>query len=359
MGTEFGEDGTATYSITYTSGGGSTHLQEGIAWNDEVDDKEYKYYKFPINQNHEDINIVITALTGDPDLYVAVGNKTPTKDNCDRAFSSYGSELGTLIWEEDLKEKCPDLPDEPIFGSQIHCDLYLGVYGFEKSSYSIKITGRKDLPSQLTLGDPEYGEIGKTEYRYYYLITSARKSIDLVLSPLEGDTDLFVNILDLSAAGDKVEDWTRPNKDEADRKSQSAVFNEEIDIGATEMTEKCPLGQCVLVIGVFCFDYTCQFNLNSSSDEMFTLAEGVPQQAHVEAGQYNKYRFYNDLDITNILISITVLDDGDPDLYVSKGRGNIPSLAQYDWSSATWGGEHLLISEEDEFFQYNNTTMVG
>jgi len=60
---------------------------------------------------------------------------------------------------------------------------------------------------------------------------------------------------------------------------------------------------------------------------MFTLAEGVPQQAHVEAGQYNKYRFYNDLDKTNILFTITVLDDGDPDLYVSKGRGNIPSLA--------------------------------
>jgi len=60
---------------------------------------------------------VVTALTGDPDLYVSVGNKKPTKENNDRAFSSYGSELGTLIWEEDLKDKCPDLPDEPIFGS--------------------------------------------------------------------------------------------------------------------------------------------------------------------------------------------------------------------------------------------------
>jgi len=49
MGTEFGNDGTATYSITYTSGGGQTNLQEGIAWNDEVEEKEYKYYKFPIN----------------------------------------------------------------------------------------------------------------------------------------------------------------------------------------------------------------------------------------------------------------------------------------------------------------------
>jgi len=109
----------------------------------------------------------------------------------------------------------------------------------------------------LTLGDPEYGEIGKTEYRYYYLISSTRKSIDLVLSPLEGDVDLFVNILDNNEAGDKVEDWTRPNKEDADLKSQSAVFTEEIDIGATLMNEKCPSGQCVVVIGVFCFDYTC------------------------------------------------------------------------------------------------------
>lgn len=119
MGTEFsGEGDTATYSVTYTSGSGVINLQEGISFNDEVDEKEYKYYKFPINVNHEDITIAITAFTGDPDLYVSVGNPTPTKENCDHTFSSYGSELATLIWEEDLKEQCPrDLPSNPITGS--------------------------------------------------------------------------------------------------------------------------------------------------------------------------------------------------------------------------------------------------
>lgn len=102
---------------------------------------------FPIHYNHEDVTISVTAFTGDPDMYISAEKRSPTKDDNDYASSNYGSEVFTLIWEDKLKEECPDLPEEYTFGDETHCNLYIGVFGFEPSSYSIKVVARKDLPS--------------------------------------------------------------------------------------------------------------------------------------------------------------------------------------------------------------------
>ena len=80
-------------------------------------------------------------------MYISAEKRSPTKDDNDYASSNYGSEVFTLIWEDKLKEECPDLPEEYTFGDETHCNLYIGVFGFEPSSYSIKVVARKDLPS--------------------------------------------------------------------------------------------------------------------------------------------------------------------------------------------------------------------
>jgi hypothetical protein len=154
MAMEFAETfDSASYSILFTSGSGSTSLQENVAFNDEVEQGNYKYYIFPLHYSHEDITITVTSLSGDPDIYISANNK-PDKDTFDYSSSSYGSETLTIIWEDKLKAACPDLPETYSFGDPMHCNLHIAVFGFEQSSYSIRIVASKDLPSALNIDTP-------------------------------------------------------------------------------------------------------------------------------------------------------------------------------------------------------------
>jgi hypothetical protein len=137
--------------------------------------------------------------------------------------------------------------------------------------------------------------------------------------------------------------------------------SESVDLGKDKMNEHCPSGKCIVLINVYCFQDPCEYTLVTSSEEVINLAEGVPHESTISNGQYDHYRFYNDLEDTNILITVTPMSSADPDVYVSKGRGKRPQISESDWSSETWGGEHLLISANDDYFNENtnHTSMVG
>jgi hypothetical protein len=50
--------------------------------------------------------------------------------------------------------------------------LYIGVYGFAASTYSIKIRASKDVPAPLSPGIPQYSELEKNHYDYLYSFIS-------------------------------------------------------------------------------------------------------------------------------------------------------------------------------------------
>ena len=50
---------------------------------------------------------------------------------------------------------------------------------------------------------------------------------------------------------------------------------------------------------------------------------------------------------TNILITLTPLNDGDPDLVVDFGDEKRPTYNSYRWASETFKSEHLYITKSD------------
>jgi hypothetical protein len=53
------------------------------------------------------------------------------------------------------------------------------------------------LPNLLTVGERIHGAIANhTESDYYYLTNSADNEISVVLMPMAGDVDLFINVID-------------------------------------------------------------------------------------------------------------------------------------------------------------------
>jgi hypothetical protein len=354
VATYFTSDDSASYSIMYNIGNGTISLQEAVPYMDEVGHNEYKYYLFPIYLNHEDVTITVTAMTGDPDLYVSVNpeNPKPTQLSFDFSASAFGSETLSMTWEQKLAEACPSLPDEYQFGDLTYCMLYIGVYGSNSpSTYSILVNSRRQLPTHLLLGTPQTGQLNRTLYDYYYAYTNTDEILEISLMPNSGDSDLFINILDKRQAGPNITSWKRPNRENAMYWSMSTVVAEHLTIEKESLKEACPTGDCIALVGVYCFSDLCRYTLNARQDGLFVLLEGDVVYGNVDSRKYVYYDFYIDKDDASFLITLSSISDGDPDLFVNKGSSKKPTEKDYMWSSVTWKGETLLITSSDSQFQ--------
>mmetsp|Transcript_16761 Transcript_16761/g.16657 ORF Transcript_16761/g.16657 Transcript_16761/m.16657 type:complete len:1644 (-) Transcript_16761:43-4974(-) len=352
-------DDSATYSIVYSIGDGVVILSEDIPYNGQVEEKKYDYYRFPVFYNHEDITITVTALTGDPDLYITASPEKPQPSKSDNEFRSnnFGSEVLTITWG-DIQPKCPTLPDQYTHGSPTNCNLYIAVYGFSASTYTIKIHPRRNLPSPLMIGTPEIHQVNKTQEDYYYVTINAFLPLSVTSQPLQGDPDLFMNIFDVIKAGYDLTKWQLPTRTNSSYWSQSTVMTDEIDISSGDLLIVCPSGNCIALIGVYCFSDSCMYSLNVQQEEITIIYENVPTYGYADQNQYVYYSYYCDKDDTDFLITVTPLSNGDPDLFISMGRAAKPTRERFDWASQNWSGESLLISKDSPFFN-DKLTMRG
>lgn len=351
--TGFNNDKTASYVVTYSSGEGLISLQEGVPFPDEVAEKAYRYYAFPIHYDHEDITITVSALSGDPDLYVSlrVNNSKPTKESYDKRSTNFGGEVMSLEWEEGLQDLCPDLPETYHFGDPLHCLMHIAVYGYKAAIYTITVTARKDVPTLLTAEAPAIGQLEKSRYRFYYSQVRNSLPLTVTLQSLSGDSDLFLNLFDYTNTGaSDITSLPRPNQLQYDHMSRSAAMVDRIDLSPAHLTDTCKSGTCLAIMGVYCFsNYTCSYSLTVSQEEAELLTEGQPRANSLNSMNYAYYSFYNSKDNTTLLISLTAMS-GDPDLYVARNKTSRPTSEEYDWASRGWKGENLYIHFNDTQF---------
>lgn len=358
--TDFNNDKTASYVVTYSSGEGMISLQEGVPFPDEVAEKAYRYYAFPIHYDHEDITITVSALNGDPDLYVSLrtNNSKPTKEDYDKRSTSFGGEVMSLEWEEGLQDLCPDLPETYHFGDPLHCLMHIAVFGYKAAVYTITVTARKDVPTLLTTEAPAIGQLEKGRYRFYY--SQVRNSLPLAvtLQSLSGDSDLFLNIFDYTNTGaSDISSLPRPNQQQYDHVSRSAAMVDRIDLSPAHLTDTCKSGTCLAIMGAYCFsNFTCSYSLTVSQEEAELLTEGQPRANSLGAMNYAYYSFYNSKDNTTLLVSLTAVS-GDPDLYIARNKTSRPTSEEFEWVSRGWRGENLYIHSNDT--QFHGKSMRG
>jgi len=351
QGQTFGADGSASFIVSYSLDGSSVYLQEGIPYFDEVAMDQYKYYLFPLSQDHEDVTIQVTALAGDPDLYVLLNSSVtkPGKDQFDYNSTMWGSADLVVMWEQ-LKFHCPAPAVDAGFGQMHSCLIYLAVYGFTSATYSIRVSSRRSLPVFLPLGVSSSGFLNSSEYAYYYASVGTVEGIAVHLQSLHGDADLYVNILDHSTSG-VLADWKRPNKAESHFQSRSAALGDYISLSPADLQTACSSGACVLLAGAYCFSTACHYTITMTQDKVLPLLEGVPVFGNVDSGEYVYYKFYNQKDTTALLITLTPLSYGDPDLYVDRGANSRPTAVNSTWRSISWRGEELFINSTDPHFE--------
>lgn len=353
MAEKFLADKSATYTVSYTAGDGSLLLSEDTPFSGVVLMNDYSYFIFPVHFSHEDIVISLTTLSGDPDLFISVNseNTRPTSQKYDFKSTTFGNEKITLTWEEGLKEKCPNLPVDYKFGDAVHCYMYIAVFGFETTTFTIRIHPTKGLPSFLPSGQVTKGEMGNKEYEFYYSFIDTNKGLKLILQPDQGDSDLFLNIVDKETAGNDGSQWVRPNRETNDYSSQSTVMNEEIILTASELSQKCQSGTCLILISAYCVSSTCTFLVQVGDKSVVqSLVENQPTYGSSDK-EMVYFSYYCNKDDSNFLVTVTTLGSCNPDLYISKGRNNFPNVTNFDWFSGSWGGDSILITKDDLYFE--------
>lgn len=353
MAEKFLADKSATFVINYSIGDGSVILLEDVPYTGVVLENEYSYFLFPVHFSHEDIVISVIGLSGDPDLFISVdpSNPKPTLEKYDFRSTSFGDEKITIPWEEGLKKMCPQLPEDPKFGDKTECFLFISVFGFQITTFEVRVHPSKGTPIFLNLGNSWNAGMEKAEYGFFYTFADATVDFKIRVQPEAGDPDLFVNVFDKVTAGGEMNSWVRPTKDKSDYMSQSTIMSEEVVIKSKDLTKKCGSKTCLILAATYCFSSNCTYLITATQkSELQSLIENQPTYGNTD-NAFVYYSYYLANDFEDFLVTVTSLNGGNPDLYIRKGRQNFPNETHFDWSSTNWAGDSILITKDDKVFQ--------
>jgi hypothetical protein len=79
----------------------------------------------------------------------------------------------------------------------IGCEVYIGVMGFSATEYSILVALHSDVPQTLVDGQPQVGYVNATVTDQYVMrLNGVPFSVDLTLTTVFGDADMFVTLDD-------------------------------------------------------------------------------------------------------------------------------------------------------------------
>ena len=318
-------DSPASYALVYTTGDGSiTMLQKGEPINSFVPVNCYQHYSLPIHSSNDSITITLSSLTGDPDLYLSTSrsNRYPNIDHSDYSSATYGSEVLTILWTGE-----PDL-------------LYIGVFGYTDSEYVLSANVEDGTPTYLVVGRPQVGKGTRDEYRFFTAFINPGENVQVTVMFLVGETNTYGNLV--AIRNGKVTDWTMPSDAEHNVEGGVLPSSNRLALQPSEIANHCSgFARCRLDLSVLCMSKDCRFEITVTQSEEIQLTEGIPVYGVCQKNVPVGFRFFNERDTTNILISVSAVTSGDPDVYVSKDVKPIPSSAQ--WFSATWGNEFLEI----------------
>lgn len=266
-------------------------LANGIAHRGSVGSGNTDYYKFSLLQRDVDVTFSVSAMYGDPDMFIGMGkNQHPRMGNATWAQMSLGADTLTLQ-NDEIKKHC--IPD-PANGKP--CDFFIGVYGWRNCSYAITVTVNDGFLSPVVLFDqqPTTGMVGQGGYQYFkYFIRSSPPgphssvplSLQFILTPAGGaDIDLYMTI----AANDSVA--REPGRQTFDYKSTSwsdVVEHIEFSYGMPQYCYDC-------VVYLAAYGYSAgPFSIQVSSTGIFSLQDNVAVGGVINKNAFNYYSFYN------------------------------------------------------------------
>lgn len=290
----YGYTASSAYTIVASSNTGPIRLRNGFAQQQSVAQGTYVYFTLGVDQPDADISLTLTALSGDPDMYVRVVTD-PTQPGqlpSSQLFTWRSFQFGNDFLQIDHRD--PDFC--------YHCTYTIGVFGYSDSQFSILATVDVSTVVSLSLGIPQNGVISQGGWKYYSaVLLNDLESLVITVTPLNGNPDLYV-VPGLD---------TLPNMTNAVWRSNAGGAG-----SLDTVTIPAPAPSQFYIIGVYGVTDS-EYSLTTSVTEHWILLQtGVPQRHFVEYQMMEYFIFAPRQPSCDISINVVSLN-GDPDVFVS------------------------------------------
>jgi hypothetical protein len=295
----------AQFSITGAVWGSVITLQPNVPFQAYTALNQYSYYRVALTTPYSDVSITVTAMFGNPDLFVSYHstNPYPNQTNADKKAQGNGRIDAIYLPWDLFNNSCP------ISSGLVDCDIWISVYGFTNTSYTITplIVDVQNATSMLVDGIPSSAQLPYHAYAYYYANVNVPQgtTYSVYVRPVSGNPNLYIRT-----------DGQQPSNSFYQASSLQTSGDEVINIspGAPYYCY-----QCTLRIAVYAFTAATFQITYSSSAAVIQLADGVPQFGTLPGNQpvYQYYSFGIGSSLNPITFSLTSLS-GDPDIYISE-----------------------------------------
>ncbi|KAL1503384.1 hypothetical protein AB1Y20_011435 [Prymnesium parvum] len=306
-------------------------LQEGLPARGVVPAGTYLFYQIPIERLNVSISAYLTPLSGDADLYASFVQHRPTKGNSNFSSTSSGT----------TNDQLRISPSDPHFCHSQPCRLFISVYGYRNSSFSLVVSQREVSRVRLIDGQPQVGSLESHTWEYYtFSVTQRLKAFQLSVNPEFGDPDVYVN------AGNVL-----PTRDNSQWQSTSSGADE---FTIDNSTNDAWCVDCSYTIGVYAWsatDYTLTVigvPIDPTDQQGVTLQDAVPVQGQVQQNEYTRYSFPIASTMNGVRL-ILFCSAGDADLYASFTVAN-PTREQYSYASENGVADEIHITHTDPRF---------
>jgi hypothetical protein len=168
----------ASYSILAATYASTIPLIPNEPQRHHVEAGDWQYFNARIDNTGLDLSVVVTPLSGDPDIYVSRFTTRPNQTSYEKASTRYGGDVVDF--------------DNAAIGV-----YYIGILAFQNTTFTamalVAATGGSDTDTVIPLydGQPQAAILHHGHYRYYqYAITGEHADITFVLTTEYGDPDL-------------------------------------------------------------------------------------------------------------------------------------------------------------------------
>lgn len=344
-------DGSFTISA---STGGVTQLQNGVAAAGHLEEGSYRYYALHNIEPLAVVDITLTPITGDADLYVVTYKNTdsladfqfPTKTHYFWRSVHAGSDHLSITYE--ASKFCFD------------CDYVIAVHAYSNSTYTLLATNKEAAVINLVANRPQYVATHASNAIKYFRIESSSSTEDVTFSVTKlgsGSAVMYVQSYLLSTYNGTV-----PDPSDSRTYSYTTLHN-----GEDTVFIPGPHFNVLVYVVAVKTPVPLSFNmLMSSSIRSVILSAGIPQSHYVKQGATQVFRYYLS-EITDLQVSLTATA-GDPDLIVSAGNPHPACVMgdtfyhincyNYTWSSASYSNDQIVISKDFPCKSVLPTTLI-
>jgi hypothetical protein len=346
-----GYQGNASFTIlAHSRDGRTTALVAGLPVVDAVEIGGYQRYTADYDPTAGMLEVTVTPLSGDPDLYIALDNRIVTLDNWQYAsVSSSGfDDIVIKPTDKQFNSTCSLQPrGQP-------CTANIAVYGYTQAAYTI-VASSGNL-RVLQDGVPASGSAPGNGYTYYQFTVLNRALISITVSPTSNDPDVYIS-----------NTIKRPNS--TSYTWQSATFGaEQVTIDpADSRASSCGI-PCTYYIAVFGWRNPATFTITASTNVATFLPTGLPVQASAPAGGFAYFTFLSPADASGIEFILTPLS-GAPDTLIFVGNDLDPTTgrvyfptqtAHYSWTSGmSLARNEVQIPPTDPKYKPRSNYVVG